>query len=331
MTTTNNRPRLLVIRPKRDTCKAFYAKFRDFDVDYLDIGVVSNLAFKFINKLGDRVKSADIVCISDNYYFYNLQAVILAKYYNKPVVTILWCTIPNHISTWLPPYSLITKVVVKLTDLFILRNKSAIPFAKSMGVPNSKIKVIYKGVDLKHFYPKTNKNDKQIQVLYVGKLIKSKGVNDLIMVCDRLKNEGLNVKLVLAGGNKFVEYKDLGNLYRSADIFCAPSKEIRLLGIKIWEEYFSYVLMEAQASGLPIVTTKSNGVVEEVDHNNFVLKIGDTDGLYESLKILILNRSLRNKLSKINRSRAEKYFDANKQAKLTEIEILKVLSMSKNR
>jgi glycosyltransferase involved in cell wall biosynthesis len=41
-------------------------------------------------------------------------------------------------------------------------------------------------------------------------------------------------------------------------LLVAPSKDLFCFGIKIWEEFFSYVLMEAVASGLPIVATRVN-------------------------------------------------------------------------
>ena len=116
---TTNRPKILVIRPLREAAREFYAKFTKLDVTYLTvgdknlksknfrvintsyfpkIGKVTNLSWVFMKDMEKYVSETDVVCISDNYYFYNLQAVILAKKYNKKVVTILWATIPNHIS-----------------------------------------------------------------------------------------------------------------------------------------------------------------------------------------------------------------------------------------
>jgi glycosyltransferase involved in cell wall biosynthesis len=354
--------RLLVIRPFREACRDFYAKFTKFNVTYLTVGdypinrknfrvvdtsyypnwafieKIENLSWTFMKDMEKYVKETDVVCISDNYYFYNLQAVTLAQKYKKKIVTIFWATIPNHISSWLPPYCYITKRVVGATDLFILRNKSAINFVTSIGAPKDKIKIIYKGIDLKRFNPGKEKiSDHPINILYVGKLVKSKGVFDLIKAFEMLTTDGLDVKLTLAGigsvrniSNKrikilgFARYDKLPEIYRNADIFCSPSKEIRLMGVKIWEEYFSYTLMEAQASRLPIVTTKSAGVCEEVDARNEFVNGGDINSLYKSLRKLCGNKNLRKNLGKINRARAERLFDARIQAGKTEDEILKL-------
>lgn len=378
--TTKKRPKLLVIRPFRSACRDFYLKFREFDVSYLTVGDYldtrtikrenpsfrlintsyspeflfaknfENLSWVFMKRMEEEVKRTDIVCISDNYYFFNLQAVILAKKYNKKVVTILWATIPNHISSWFFPYSFITKKVIALTDLFILRNKSSLVFAKSLGISGKKITTIYKGIDLIRFYPvkRTTKKDKYekdkiINILYVGRLEKSKGLNILVSAFEKLSLEYKNIKLTLAGGGSltssiekkiknglsidllgFVDYRRLPEVYRGADIFCSPSAEICLMGIKIWEEYFSYTLMEAQASGLPIVTTRSTGVIEEVDPRNLFVKKTDINDLYFKLKRLIENTELRSRLGRLNRQRAEELFNSEIQAKKTEKAILKI-------
>lgn len=124
----------------------------------------------------------------------------------------------------------------------------------------------------------------------------------------------------------FVPYHTLPEVYNQADIFCAPSKETKLFGIRVWEEYFSYALMEAQASGLPIVATRTGGIPEEVDDRNPLIQPGDRRALYKSLKGLILNKKKRDQLGKINRKRAEFFFDARIQAEKTEEAICEIIS-----
>lgn len=372
-------PRMLAVRASRESCLAFYNEFRRFNIDYVaasekkftptigeisehlkiinsrfypvfgfdPVGFiqkkVSNLSWVNIEGLEELVKKSDLVNLTDTYYFFNRQAALLAEKYKKPVVTVVWTTIPNHPSTWLPPYSFNVKQVLKVTDLFILRCKSAYKFTDSLAIDRNKIKMIYKGVDLKHFYPAKTVNKEQVNILYVGNFHKSKGLLDLLVVFEKLVSEGLPVRLLLAGRGQltdlvnektqtlplknygFVRYKDLGNVYRKGDIFCSPSKEMRWFGLKIWEEYFSYTLMEAQASGLPIITTKTGGIPEEVGDRNLLIEPEDREALYRQLKKLVLDKKKRAYLGNMNRKRAERLFDAEKQAKRTEDAIQKIL------
>jgi len=90
-------------------------------------------------------------------------------------------------------------------------------------------------------------------------------------------------------------------------------------------------LMEAQASGLPIVATNSGGIPEEVDSRNFLVGPGDVDDLYNSLKKLVVDKNLRKKLSVINRRRAEKMFNSEMQAEKTEEAIIRTFNLDKLR
>src|SRR3989344_5532801 len=320
-----------------------YYNFLGFDPGNL-INQYGNLSFIFIRNLEKYLDGADVVNISDTYYFSNLQAVNWAKKNNVPVVTVIWCTIPNHITAWFPPYSFITKKVVEATDLFILRSKTALQFTDSLAVPRSKTKVIYKGVDLHKFSPSPVTNHQSpITVLFTGNLSKAKGLDDLLFVFEHVRKHYKDLKLVIAGDGElrrqimnlhgrgvvdyrgFVPYEKLPDLYREADIYCAPSKYKSFLGIKVWEEYFSYALMEALGSGLPIVTTSSGGIEEEVGSKNLLIEPGNRHQLKKALTRLIESKSLRLSLALNNRKRAEELFDAKKQAELTEKAILEVV------
>jgi len=321
-----------------------YYNFLKFDPAKL-FNQYGNLSFAFIRNLEEYLEGVDIINISDTYYFSNLQAVNWAKKNKVPVVTVVWCTIPNHITTWFPPYSFITKKVVEATNLFILRSRTALKFTDSLNIPRSKTKVIYKGIDLQKFSPSpVTSRRSQITILFTGNLSRAKGLDDLLYVFEELREHYKGLKLIVAGDGEmreqikrlslsstsvefrgFVPYERLPDLYREADIFCAPSKEKRLLGIKVWEEYFPYALMEAMASGLPIVSTRSGGIDEEVGNENPLVVRGDTNALKIALDSLILDKNKRQRISSLNRARAKEFFDEKIQAQKTEEAILKLL------
>jgi len=297
-----------------------------------------------IEGVESELDDCDIVCLTDTFYVWNKTISEMVERKNKRLVTVVWESIKSHPSVFLPPYSSSVKAVVRNTDLFIARSKLASNFIKSRGVSNKKVKVIYKGIDLKKFFPgKSRKSSFPVRILYVGQLTKSKGVDDLLSAFALLTKEVPHVELIIAGSGPlevkindmatsypisylgFVDYDTLQNIYREADIFCSVSKEIRYFGIKVWEELFSYTLMEALGSGLPIVATRSGGIPEEIGEDNFLVPPGNAKELFRALVSLSKNLDLRRNLGSKNRKRAEKMFDIVVQAKKTEDAILSIL------
>ncbi len=306
-------------------------------------GSYTHRSWAKIAGLEDQLNTVDIINISDSLYAWSGDAANIAKKYNKKLVTVVWETIPDHPAVYIPPYSFNVKSVIANTDLFILRSQTARKFLHRFNINKSKVKVIYKGVDTSLFYPATEKVGKNVKILYVGQLTSSKGVEDLLEVFSDLV-EGIGyMELIIAGSGPlsdkitklaqkypisyrgFVDYRALPKLYREADIFCSPSKYISFLGLKIWEEFFSYTLMEAMASGLPIIATYSGGIPEELGENNLLVDPGDKIQLSAALSKLVTDGKLRRKLGSLNRKRAEKFFDLAKQSRQTEEAILSLL------
>lgn len=373
------KPKIAVVRGTREAVMKFYVNFEKFNVKFIAASFrpykytrhnknfeftnlayykpflidpasifsqYGNLSFVYIKDLEKDLEGCDLVNISDTYYFSCLQAVRWAKKNKLPVVTVIWCTIPNHITSWFPPYSYITKKVVEATDLFILRSKSVLAFTDSLKIPRKKVRVIYKGIDLDKFKTSTiNHKPSSLKILFTGNLSRAKGLDDLIFCYLSLVTMYSKLKLVIAGDGEmrpyveklskrglvdyrgFVDYEKLPKLYQEADIYCAPSKFRKILGIKVWEEYFSYALMEALGSGLPIVATKTGGIPEEVGSKNLLVSPGDRGELENALERLILDAKLRERLGKENRERAERLFDVKIQAKLSEDEIINFFNL----
>jgi glycosyltransferase involved in cell wall biosynthesis len=305
------------------------------------IGLISgrytHRSWVIFENLEHHLKDCQVINISDAYYFYCYQSARIAEKLKKPLVTIIWENIPYHPAIFLPPYALNVREVVRNTNLFILRSKSALRFTDSLKIARSRVRVIYKGVDLSRFCPPEGfapDNKRPVKILYVGQITRSKGVGDLLKVFSWLCREFADLELILAGrmqlrgGLKrfsqkfpikylgFVHYSKLPQIYRQADIFCSPSKG---------KERFSYTLMEAQASGLPIVATRCGGIPEEVGDKNLLADPGDAKGLYQALKRLVEEKDLREEIGRANRKRAEKLFDLKKQAQKTEKAVLSIL------
>ena len=147
------------------------------------------------------------------------------------------------------------------------------------GFDPAKLKILPRGLDTELFHParrdsaffeKFGASNGEVRLLYVGRISREKDLDLLADAYRRLRKEGLPVQLFVVGhgpysealakslpGAFFTGYLrgiELATAYASADIFVFPSTT----------DTFGNVILEAQASGLPVVVSDSGGPKELV-------------------------------------------------------------------
>lgn len=185
--------------------------------------------------------------------------------------------------------------------------------------------IIPNGIDFKHFSanvaPLPQYQDGKLNILFVGRLEKRKGLRYLLEAYSKLKWEIPNIRLIVVGpGNPDkesysilsshnlqdvdfvgkVSYDDLPHYYASADIFCSPATGAESFGI---------VLLEAMSAGKPVVASDIEGfrcVMTDGEHGLLVPK-KDSDALASALGKLARDPELRRKLGGQGNRTAEGY------------------------
>ena len=184
------------------------------------------------------------------------------------------------------------------------------------------------GIDLKDYaYCEPMKTEK-IQIIFTGRMVQEKGVCDLIEAANLLKDEYKDkVKFILCGRltpnktgvneeylnlncdgeyiNWLGERNDIKELLKESHIMAFPS---------YYREGIPKSLIEASAIGRPIITCDSVGCKEVVEDgtNGILVDPKSPKELAEALKRLIDNPSLREKMGKLAREKAEKDFSIEK-------------------
>jgi len=304
------------------------------------LGNRTHQSFVGLEGLRDAVRGLDVLETYELYHFFSGQAAEAAKDLKIPLVCEVWTSF-LHPAYFIPPYSFTVRKVIKNTRLFIARSYKAKRALLKLGIPKEKIRVVYHGVNLRRFRgSRRNRGHREIVILYVGEMEEYKGVGDLLKIWPEIYKKHPHANLWLVGKGSLLEeakgmtgvkvhgyvfYRNLPKIYSQADIFISPSKNRYLGPFLWWEEFFSYTLMEAQASGLPIVATRCGGIPEEIGDKNLLIKLGDTHGLKMALIKLIEDESLRRSLGLGNRERAEKLFDLYKQTEVLEDKIQEVI------
>jgi len=182
---------------------------------------------------------------------------------------------------------------------------------------DAKIDVIYNGVNVEDFSQKDNRENGDIIILTVARLIKRKGIDDLIRAVPAIVKEHQNIKVRIIGeGNmknelkalaqklkvsKYIDFRgyvphaEISNYYLSSDIFVLPSKN----------EGMSNTVLEAMASGLPIITTDTGGTQELIDGNGVIIPSEEPDAISKAVLNLITDGELRRDMGIKSRTIAE--------------------------
>lgn len=231
------------------------------------------------------------------------------------------------------------KIISKLSNKIIPISHKMVDFAVSEGFgKRTKYKVMLNGsacgVDMNLFVPEkwahcNNEIRGQLQlpdngvvIGTVARLTGDKGINELVQAFDRLSQEIPRIYLLLVGEQeekdrlspstesiisqnpriRTVGWKDNPLPYYAAmDIFCLPT----------YREGFGEVNLEAQAMGLPVVSTNVIGPSESVEDGatGVLVPAKDTNALIAPLKKLILDSGLRKEMGNHGIERVKQLFD----------------------
>lgn len=206
------------------------------------------------------------------------------------------------------------------------------------GADEKKITVIGSAINKDIFKPvniQRKLSDGKVTILFVGRIETYKGVYDVVyaikmLLMDRSLNPyKIQLKLIGMGTEEnnlrslikrlhlernttitHIPYNIMPKEYANADIFVAPSRPIQT-----WQEQYGYTLLEAQSCGLPIVTTATGAIPENVGNAALIVRPGDFLEIGNAIRSFILNPKKRYEYARRARKRAEEVHDVKIVAK----------------
>lgn len=189
----------------------------------------------------------------------------------------------------------------------------------------ARMSLIENGVDVSAYAPAAPAkpaNDPP-RILYAGPITPRKGLLDLLEASRLLQQRGVCHEILLAGGTpaegpeaeaevhaaagpktRFLgpcPHEAMPDLYRSVDLYCLPS----------WWEAMPLSVLEAMASGLPVVASRVGDIPRAVCDGvtGRVTPPRDPQALVEALEPLLVNPELRRTYGKAGRRRVKERFD----------------------
>ena len=291
--------------------------------------------------------NADIICP-----FWALPqgliGVLVKRIFNRPLIV---GTFPVEIALSQSKYQFMMPaldLVFKMADVIIPNSNFTKKEIERMGVNPNKLKMVYPGVDPKKFNPnldgslvreKYNCNGDPI-LLTVCRLVERKGIRYLIDALPSIRKEFPNVQLLIVGDGpetnilmsqakrlgvmdstvfcRTVPDDDLPYFYAIADVFILPA----IIDSKGDTEGLGVVMLEAMASGVPVIASRVGGVPEALNYGKtgILIEQKNPKQIKEAVISLLHNDDLRMSLSKKGREWILKTFSWDSLAKqITEI------------
>jgi len=187
-------------------------------------------------------------------------------------------------------------------------------------LPSVAIDVIPNGVELERFGPAEIAREPQIlRLLAVGRLSVTKRVEILIDAVEIMHREAREVHFKIVGGGQMlqklkqiVSEKNLGNIieftgrinaedmpqvYRQNDIFISASMQ----------EGMSNAMLEAMASGLPLITTRCEGAEELIADNGLVVENANAEEIAKAVRKIADDRQTYKQMAVAARRQAQKF------------------------
>ena len=230
----------------------------------------------------------------------------------------------GRIDLWLttPLRRLLVRLALAPADRVLTVSESSRRYlARSLG--SSRVTLVDNGIDPSGYGP-VEPAHQPPAILFAGVLSPRKGLIDLIKASSLLQRRGLAHQLLVVGGPpeegpqaeaetleaangapvRFLgtqPHDEMARLYRSVDVFCLPS----------WWEAMPLTILEAMASGLPVVASTVGDIPRAIDDGvtGRLVAPQQPEALADALDPLLRDPQLRASMGRAGRQRVERLFN----------------------
>lgn len=176
------------------------------------------------------------------------------------------------------------------------------------------------GVNLDHYQVTEYPNGDTTRFLFIGRVMKEKGVNELFEAMKRLVSDGFDVHLDVLGGYE-EDYKAVIKRYENEGwlAYYGFQDDVRpfiaashCFVLPSWHEGMANSNLECAASGRPVITSNIHGCLEAVENgeSGFLCEKQNAENLYTEMRDFVaMSYDERKRLGANGRIRMEKYFD----------------------
>ncbi|QQS61602.1 MAG: glycosyltransferase family 4 protein [Candidatus Moraniibacteriota bacterium] len=251
-------------------------------------------------------------------------ALLLSMEFHIPfIVSLRGADVPGYAEKFRWIYKILTPLIrfVWKKSARVISNSEGLKQLALISKPDQEIGVIYNGVDTNFFLPDEGKrSSKHPTILCASRLTQRKGLQYAIEGFSRIADKYPHAKMIIAGGDGDAaknlkqqvmtlnlkekitfsgeyDHAKLLQLQQSSNIFLFPSLN----------EGMSNSMLEAMASGLPIIMTPTGGAQELIRNgeNGFIVDFRSPESIAQKLDVLLSDTDLCIRMGRESRQRAE--------------------------
>lgn len=192
------------------------------------------------------------------------------------------------------------------------------------GISADRIRLMERGIDITLFHPSKRNgffkkcfqiDDHVVKILYVGRVSKEKNLHILVDAFNHLSGGQNDVHLIIVGEGPYLEEmkielsgkpvtftgylagEELAAAYASSNIFVFPSTT----------DTFGNVVLEAQASGIPVIVTDQGGPRENIipSRTGFIARGNDSDSFLQPIRLLTNDAKMAERMGRAARKYME--------------------------
>lgn len=196
-------------------------------------------------------------------------------------------------------------------------------------IPERKIRVVHKGIDISEFGPEAKGED---IILFVGGNLQGKGVEELLYASRIILKKHKNMKVVIIGNINNVKYTEylqglankLGIKKSVKFLYNLDHSEVvgyylksRIFALPSYREGLCQAVIEAMAAKLPVVATKVGGIPEVVEEGKtgFLVKLYSVKELASRIEFLLENPEIAKRMGIRGYKKACKEFSSDRMVK----------------
>jgi glycosyltransferase involved in cell wall biosynthesis len=290
-----------------------------YQLEVLPIALNGNFHLHWYPGLGGKISAfrPDIVHIDEEPY--NLAAWQALAHSRRSGAKSLFFSWQNISRAYPPPFSWGERWVLNNVDHALAGTASVEAVWRAKGYRGRMAVVPQFGVDPDLFQPpEPEVSMRPFTIGYIGRLVEEKGIHLLLQAASHLTGDW-RLRIVGSGPEKarllalaeqlnisakiewigWVASTDMPAQYHQLDVLVVPS-----LTRPNWKEQFGRVLVEAMASGIPVVGSDSGAIPDVIGDGGLVTPEGDVAALAEAICKLQQDQALRKTLAERGRARA---------------------------